>query len=353
MVKKGLKGIGLFILLILIVLAGYIVFMTITDYRPKEIINLNIDNNKEENLKKEVTYKVTTFNIGYCGMDDGQDFFMDGGKGSRSSSKEKTMDNLKSISKILKDKDGDFILLQEVDIDSTRSYHIDQYNYLKDALPLYGGIFAYNYKVKWVPLPILKPMGSVKSGLVTLSKYKVDKSNRYQYPGEEKWPVQLAELDRCFIESRIKVDNDRELVLVNSHLSAFDKGGIIRKQQLEYLKKYVEREYKKGNYIIVGGDYNHSIPGTDPSLFKASEKWPNWLQKLPMDFLPKDFKWAVDKYVPTNRTVAIPYKEDINFLSVIDGFLVSPNVEVKKVKGDSLNFQYSDHNPVTLEFMLK
>ncbi len=40
-----------------------------------------------------------------------------------------------------------------------------------------------------------------------------------------------------FLESRVSLENNRELVLINSHLSAYDKGGKIRKQQLSFLKK--------------------------------------------------------------------------------------------------------------------
>jgi hypothetical protein len=51
--------------------------------------------------------------------------------------------------------------------------------------------------------------------------------------------------------------------------------------------------------------------------------------------------------------VASSYKEGVNFLSVIDGFLVSPNVEIKQVKGYDLKFKNSDHNPVKIWLKLK
>ncbi len=37
----------------------------------------------------------------------------------------------------------------------------------------------------------------------------------------------------------------------------------------------------------------------------------------------------------------------------MDGFLVSPNVEIKSVKGYPFKFKYTDHNPVKMEFELK
>jgi endonuclease/exonuclease/phosphatase family metal-dependent hydrolase len=339
---------------ILIVLTAiYFIFMTITDYRPEEIIPLTVENNVPEIVKKDSALSVLTYNIGYCGLDKNQDFFMDGGTGSRSESKEKTLENLIEITNFIKEEKSSFVLLQEVDINATRSYRVNQYKYFKDNTSQYNSTFAINYKVPWVPVPIKKPMGAVKSGLATFSKYKTEAAARYQYPGKEKWPRQLALLDRCFIENRIPVEGGRELVLVNSHLSAYDKGGFMREQQLAFLKEYVTKEYKNGNYVVVGGDWNHLIPGTDPSVFKINKPWPEWLKRIPEDFKPEGFVWAADESVPTNRTNDVPYINGQNYLSVIDGFLVSSNIEILSVKGHSLEFQYSDHNPVTMEFKLR
>lgn len=353
MLKKSIKAlIEIFVSLVLI-FAIYLVLMTVTDYKPAPVIKVNVENNKEAKLKKGDVVSLITFNIGYCGMDKKQDFFMDGGKGSRSTSREKTIENMNGITDFLKNQDNDIMILQEIDEDATRSFNINEYDYLKSKFTDYSTTFALNYKVPWVPLPVMKPMGSVRAGLVTLSKLKVDSSNRYQYPGFEKWPIQLADLDRCFIESRIAVEGGKELVVINSHLSAYDKGGAIRKQQLGFLKKYITDEYSKGNYVIVGGDWNHQLPGTDPLIFKTTESWPDWLQKLPEDFKPDGFNWVVDKSVPTTRTDAFEYKKDVNFLAIIDGYLVSPNIEVKEVKGYNLEFEYTDHNPVSAKVKLK
>jgi endonuclease/exonuclease/phosphatase family metal-dependent hydrolase len=197
-------------------------------------------------------------------------------------------------------------------------------------------------------------MGSVRSGLLTLSQYKSNSAARFQYPGSEKWPRQMFDLERCFVENRLPVEGGRELILINSHLSAFDKGGLIRQEQLEYLDKYIVDQYtNKGNYVIVGGDWNHILPGTDPALFQSSEEKPFWLKKMPDNFTPEGFKWAVDQYVPTVRTTAAPYQKGLNFLAVIDGFLVSPNIDVQNITGHKLDFENSDHNPVSCIFILK
>lgn len=353
MLKKFIKLISIIFASLVIIFGIYLLFMTITDYKPADTVTLAINKNNKNMLKKDSTLSVLTFNIGYCGLDKAQDFFMDGGTGSRSQSEEKTSENLKAITDFVQKEDNSFILFQEVDLSSTRSFHIDQYAFLKDNLTPYNSTFAINYDVPWVPVPILKPHGNVKSGLSTFSKFKTASAMRFQYPGKEKWPRQLALLDRCFIESRIPVDDGSELVLLNSHLSAYDKGGLIRAQQLGFLKEYLTNEYKKGNYVVVGGDWNHLIPDTDPNIFENRQSWPEWLQQMPDDFKPEGFKWVADSSIPTNRTNDAPYINGQSYLSVIDGFLVSANIKIVSVNGHSLEFENTDHNPVTMEFMLQ
>lgn len=352
MLKKIAKAIVYLILILTLIFTAFLSYMTLTDYKPKVKTRIQVQNNKTEQLKTGTEFSIVTFNIGYCGLDKNQDFFMDGGTMSRSSSKKQTMSNLEKITAFLSKQNADAILLQELDTNSTRSYHINELEYMKPTFSDYGSSFGLNYRVPWVPLPITDPMGAAESGLTSFTRYCVSDSERYQYPGTEAWPVQLFDVDRCFVEDRIPVENGKELVLINSHLSAFDKGGEIRKKQLAFLKSHITGEYAKGNYVIVGGDWNHQLPGTDGNQFKAAEGWPFWLQKLPENFTPADFKWGVDKNTPSNRTVAKAYVKGQNYLSVIDGFLVSPNITISRVSGHDLGFECSDHNPVTGVFIL-
>ncbi len=354
--KKFLKGIAALVLALVLFVAGYFAFMTVTDYKPPATLALEPAAGKGMSanvLRINTPITVTTFNIGYCGLDKGQDFFLDGGTMSRSRSKEQTLINLAGIIKVLEELDSTFVVMQEVDVKASRSFKVDQVGYMKENFDNYEATFAVNYKVPWVPVPLTHPMGSVYGGLLTLSKYNSTRATRYQFPGSEAWPRQLAELDRCFIESRIAVDGGKELVLINAHLSAYDKGGMIRKQQLGFLKEHITKEYEKGNYVVVGGDWNHVIPGTDPKIFAYEEVWPDWCVEMPADFIPEGFSWVADKMVPTVRQNSTAYREGYNFVAVIDGMLVSPNIEVAKVQGHNLGFENSDHNPVTATFILK
>ncbi|WP_346962180.1 endonuclease/exonuclease/phosphatase family protein [Clostridium sp.] len=353
MVKKIFKVSSVIILTILVIALGYISFMIVTDYKPEEKIVIDVENNKNEIIKANSSLSITTFNIGYGTMDDTVDFFMDGGVMSRGTSEEKVLQNLNGIESIIKDLNSDIVFLQEVDVKATRSYKVNQLEKIKESFSDYSTNFAINYKVPWVPIPLFKPHGQVLAGLTTLSKFNIESATRHDLPGKSSFFVQLADLDRAMVINRLSVDNGKELVAINAHLSAYDKGGAIRKVQLRYIKSILEDEYLKGNYVIIGGDWNQQIPGTNAFDFTTTEEWPDWLQDIPEDFVPAGYSWAYDKTIATCRTVATPYIKGENLTSIIDGFLVSDNIEVISTKGTDQDFKYSDHNPVTLEFRLK
>ena len=352
MVKRSLYMIGIVLGAAVLFIGGFLAYTTWTDYKPAAIEPLEVHRNTDSMLRQGESLTITTFNIGYAGMDQHQDFFMDGGKMSRSSSEAQTWTNLGAVTSFMKQAQSDMYIIQEVDKKSSRSYKMNQLEYITSELHDYSYTYADTYRVPWVPVPIFDPMGSTHSGMLTLSAYQSTMNQRYDLPGKESWPIQLFELDRAFIESRYPVDNGKELVLINLHLSAFDEGGSIRKQQLDYLSSYIDKEMSKGSYLIIGGDWNHSLPDTDPRIFPAEQEWPYWLYEFPKQFHP-EMNWAVDKHTSSVRTVDTPFMPGYNFLAVIDGFLVSPNVEIVDVQGADLRFEHSDHNPVTAQFRLR
>lgn len=331
----------------------YLAFMTATDYRPPELLALEIRNNAAAVLEKGAPFSVLSFNIGYCGMDAGADFFMDGGRGSRSASPERTRTNLRRIAAFLAGEPTDLLLLQEVDRRASRSHRVDQLEELQKLLAGHGGIFALNYKVPWVPVPLARPMGAVESGLLTFSRFRASSAWRHRLPGKEAWPRQLAELDRCVSECRLPLKGGGELVLFNLHLSVFDRGGRIRRQQLDWLRERLLAEYRNGRHVIAGGDWNHGLPGSDPQRFPMTRAAPAWYMALPPGFTPPGFAWALDPDRPTVRASSAPYRLGESFVAVIDGFLVSDNVVVREAVVRNLNFANSDHNPVRAVFALK
>ena len=341
------------IFLVLLFIGLFLFYISITDYKPDTVEMLAINNNQVKTIALNEPITITTYNIGYAGLDEKQNFFADGGKNSRASNLDKVKENLEEIVNTIDKINPDVFMLQEVDVKSSRSYKINQKEYLSIKYPNYSYVFGKNYDVSWVPVPVFKPMGEIKSGIATYSKFYTKSSHRYDLPGKEKWPTQLFELDRCFTETRYQVENDKDLVVINLHLSAFEEGGFIRQQQLFFLKEHLNEEYKKGSYIVVGGDWNHNLPDTDPYQFSHEESWPFWLKNLPDDFSVDGYNWAIDYAVPTVRTMETEYKKGYNFLASIDGFLVSDNIEINYTTTTDTYFKNTDHNPVTVEIILR
>lgn len=179
-IKKTLKALLAVVLVAVTGFVGIIVYAIISDYKPKEkeIVSPGVIT---EILNDTMELSLLTWNIGYCGMDKEMDFFYDGG--TRVFTPEATcIKNLSEITKFLKQNDStDFILLQEVDKDSKRSYYINEFDSLKNALQDYSTSFAKNYDVFFVPVPPATPMGKVLSGLTIFGKYQPTSSVRYSF----------------------------------------------------------------------------------------------------------------------------------------------------------------------------
>ena len=69
--------------------------------------------------------------------------------------------------------------------------------------------------------------------------------------------------------------------------------------------------------------------------------------------MPENWQWVFDPLVPTSRSLVDVLDYRKTTVSLIDYYLVSPNIEVKEVKGLNLKFQYSDHNPVIMKIRLR
>jgi endonuclease/exonuclease/phosphatase family metal-dependent hydrolase len=153
--------------------------------------------------------------------------------------------------------------------------------------------------------------------------------------------------------NRYPTKNGKELVLINTHLSAFDDGSL-KKQEMQFVKDYVLEEYSKGNYVIVGGDWNQSPPTFKLNTFGEDYKVDFFkLTNIADDFVPKSWTWVYDPISPTNRYVNKPYSPEKTYKTIIDIFLVSPNVQIVQSHTFDLHFKNSDHNPISIGFRLK
>jgi len=348
--KKIIKIILWIVFALVLFVAGFLIYSTITDFQPKLIEKLEISGKK---LPPDTSvFSVLSWNIGYCGMGKEQDFFFDGGKGVKPEQKDYEAYENGILNFIKKNDTVDFAFYQEIDIESKRSYYVNQLEKIKGLLNNHVFSFAKNYDVDFVPFPLASPMGKVIAGLATFSKHQPVKAIRYAFTANFSWPTRIFMLDRCFLLSRFKLKNGKELVLINTHNSAFDNTTELRKTELQQLKEKMLEEFNKGNYVIAGGDWNQNPLGFNEKNIISSEASHSIDPPMDKQILPIEWKWIFDPAIPTNRDANTPYETKKTKTTIIDFFVVSPNVAVISNKTIQTGFQYSDHQPIYLKVKL-
>lgn len=350
------------ILLVLILIAAFAVgiglgLLTIFQYNPDDIESETLYGAAEISPEQGKPIKLMTWNIGYGALGDNADFFMDKGKHVYTADEARVRTNMENIKDTLINEDADIYFLQEIDVDSDRSRHINEVEQITKALDEEAGakyqtMFANNYKARFVPFPI-PPIGKVDSGIFTASCFRCQRADRINLPCPFKWPVSTVNLKRGLLVTRIRLSGSQKyLVLINLHLEAYDDGeGKIA--QTKTLLDAMKKEYDMGNYVVAGGDFNQTFDNIDMSEYPVFPG--NWQPGVISadDFMPA-FSPAFDNAVPTCRSLDKPYNGSTDHqFYMIDGFVVSDNVKVNTVETKDLGFINSDHNPVVMEIELK
>lgn len=196
MLKKAWKIVLAVVLALLVVVLGYVAYVFI-DYHRIGNQELTVERNAAATVEAGKEYGILSYNIGFGAYEDDYSFFMDGGTESRAWSEERLTANIERIGAFLQQQDADLYLLQEVDRDSTRSYHVDEAAMLTAQLPGLGYIWAQNYDSPYLFYPLDQPHGKSVSGLLTLSSFGITEARRVELPIEA-GVMKLVDLDRCY-----------------------------------------------------------------------------------------------------------------------------------------------------------
>ncbi len=122
------------LLIAVVLVAAYVIYMSVNYYRIEDFQTLETFNQQPEVIKLSEEYTALTYNIGFGAYNHEFSFFMDkgmmndgikvAGKGSVAKSKEVVVENTNGVMDIANSKDANFYLFQEVDTKSTRSYNV-------------------------------------------------------------------------------------------------------------------------------------------------------------------------------------------------------------------------------------
>ena len=352
--KAILKFILILLLVVVIAVGSLLGWLTATEFSPAPTESVEVGRPGEGGaVPTGDVLTVLNWNVGYAGLGRNEDFFMDGGKRSKPDKPDVVYAYLDGIMKTIREQAPDLVLLQEVDADSGRTYEIDERPYLETDMD--NTAFALNYSCPFVPVP-WPPIGKVNSGLFTMTRdLKIESAERISLPCPFSWPLRIANLKRCLLVCHLPLeDSDKELLLVNLHLEAYDDGeGKIT--QTNQLRDFIEAEYAKGNYVIAGGDFNQVFPGSIEVYPNTHpENWEPGV--LDEKLLPEGWTLAYDLSTPTCRLLNQPYDPGDTAGTqyyVIDGLILSPNVKLESAQTLDEGFENSDHNPVKIAVTLE
>ena len=149
-VKKIFKVLGIVLGVILLVLIAYIIYLYASYHRIEDNLVLEVESAPDAGedlegltsgarpasasaryntaLTTGETYSALTYNLGFGAYTPDFSFFMDGGRSSWAKSKESVQNTIQGAGELIASYEPDFALLQEVDLDSTRSYHVNEYS---------------------------------------------------------------------------------------------------------------------------------------------------------------------------------------------------------------------------------
>ena len=343
---------GIFLVIIVVLI---LVFLAVTEYKPKAKEKLEVNGEGYHDLEPNSTFTIMTWNIGYGALGDNADYFKDGGKMVKSADRIRLNKNIKNIQYHIEQIKPNIFFLQEVDKYSKRANHVNELSYMGNHFVAYNYSYARNLKVTYLPYPIPNMIGSVDSGIATFTKYNVKSAERIGLPESYMWPFSMANYKRALQITRIPVkDTEKELVLINVHMEEYAKDEK-RNAQTEKLIELIQKENKKENYIIVGGDFSQTFSNIDKKKYPQQEhKWAPGT--LDVSKIKGDWQFLMDGEIPTSRSLDQPYTEKVKEkfqYYLIDGYIVSKNIQVNEVKTQDYGFVASDHNPVVLNVTLQ
>ncbi|MCO4754412.1 MAG: endonuclease/exonuclease/phosphatase family protein [Bacteriovoracaceae bacterium] len=298
----------------------------------QKVINTNLEHSVDD------TVTIMSWNIAWAyGM---------GSEGVAYEPKDKKhfISALNKISDVIKSRDCDIVLLQEVDFNSAKSHGIDQLKYLADKLNM-NVAYAPSWRLNYLPFPywpIKNHFGRVDSGGAILSKFPI-KSNEvilHEKPKSNPWHYNLFYLSRYtqFVKVQIK---DKLWLVSNNHLEAFAKEN--RKNQV---KSLVQKLSNTQDILVVGGDFN-----TTPSSASKKGKFSGY----PDDDYEDDQSYELMSEVQgikdtlDKQTYSENEKAWFTFSSVrpdrkLDYLFVGEDFEVEEF--DVIQTPVSDHFPI-------
>lgn len=263
-----------------------------------DILTYNVDGS----ASKGTTLSLVSYNIGY----------LSGLTNQEAVKRPQALfdDNLATVISALRNLNADIIAFQEIDLESKRSYNVNQLESLAYALGLPNAGLAINWNKNYVPFPYWPPsvhFGKIVSGQAVLSRYPIMENQRTVLEKVASRPFfyNAVSLDRLAQVARVDV-NGRPLMLINVHLEAFDNP--TRFAHTRAVREMAET-YAKDYPVLLVGDFNSAVNRpeegersieimAESDLFTSAVPKPQWASQPTFPSEPPKYKLDYLFYTP-------------------------------------------------------
>lgn len=287
------------------------------------------------------TLNLMIWNLGYGGLGAQSDFIADGGQSYLPPSAAAVRTNLDGIDETIRTNAAqvDVFLFQEIARGGPVNYWNDLKARVDEALGTRNNIFFADFKTRLMPWPL-----AMTHGQAIYSNFTIANPDVVALPAED---TSIFGVKRRYasVVARIPMQGGGQWTIASVHLAAFDPDAAVRTRQLRDLLAWAQTEYEAGNHVVLGGDWNFQL-GETSFAHTTEERFLFWLFPFPRDAVPEGWQIAADLTIPSVRTNERAYTAGENYTTTIDGFIVSPNVEIRSVTGTDLGFAHSDHQAV-------
>ena len=291
--------------------------------------------------------QIVTWNVGYGSLGAGADFVADGGSSIRALDRRSIVTAANAVGKTLERLDADLVLLQEMAGAGFATRGVDVTAGVLRPLNGYRTAFWEDFATTLLPPPL-----RISHGMMTLARVAARECTAHPLPQEPGFRLGMLKKHYGALVTRVPAADGREWVILNIHLSAFDDGGAVRARQVPAVLEMAQAEYRRGAHVVVGGDWNMRLTATS-FPHETEAKYLSWIHDFPRETVPEGWAFGLDSSVPSVRTLHRPYEAGVNYVTVVDGFLVSPNVAIERVETTDLGFRHTDHHPVLASLRMR
>lgn len=232
-------------------------FVFLSTYQPGDVEEVEVSCRDDAPVYQQGdSLKVFNWNVQFMAGRDNH-FFYSGGPDTRPTAEE-IDETLKESAELIKDENPDVILLQEMDNQSARTDGRNQANELMKLLPDEYNCIArtWYWKAAFIPHPSV--MGSAGMELVTISKYRIESAQRLALPEitSQNYIMKQFYLKRAILKTMLKTGSEREIAVMNTHLSAFARGDDTMRRQIDKVMSIIENLNSQSIPWLIGGDFN-------------------------------------------------------------------------------------------------